>query len=97
MLFQSGQQKPSAQAFSFPFIAVPARGGGLIVWGRAPVAGTVEVQDGNGHGWHPLLALTTSPGGIFYGKVHLRAHLILRAAQGTLASPGWRAITAAKG
>lgn len=95
--FQNGKAKPSAQAFRFPFIAVPARAGsrGLIVWGRAPVAGSITVQDGNGHGWHPLLTLTTTAGGIFYGHVALRPHLILRAVQGTVASPGWRAVTRA--
>jgi hypothetical protein len=98
VLFQNGKPKPSAQAFRFPFIAVPNRDGGLIVWGQAPAAGTVEIQDGNGHGWHPLLTLTANADGIFYAPaVHLRAHLILRAVQGTLASPGWRAIINAKG
>jgi hypothetical protein len=93
--FQNGQPKPSAQAFHFPFIAVPSggHGHGLIVWGRAPAAGAVTIENGNGHTWQPQLTLTTTPGGIFYGHVPLRPHLILRAVQGTLASPGWRAVS----
>jgi hypothetical protein len=97
VFFQNGTQKPSAQAFRFPFIAVPGGHHGLIVWGQAPSTGTVLVQNGNGHGWQTLLTLHTNAGRIFYGHVPLRPHLVLRALEGTQASPGWRAITAAKG
>jgi hypothetical protein len=88
--FQNGTPELSARAFHFPFIAQPRPGGALTLWGRAPKAGVVEIERGNGHGWQPLFALPTTAGGVFYAQRHVGSHPVLRAEIGSIASLGWR-------
>jgi hypothetical protein len=87
--FNNGRAKLSAGAFRFPFVALPARHGMITLWGRAPVAGNVSIQLGRGHGWQSRLVLHTTSGGIFYVRRRLGGHLVLRAAQGNVASRPW--------
>jgi hypothetical protein len=91
LYFASGVAKPAAAAFRFPFVAMPVTGRKNLVtiWGRAPVAGTVVISKRVGQGWHRLLKLTTTSGGIFYAQRRLATGLTLRAAVGTFTSPAW--------
>ena len=47
---RDGTPKLSLQAFEFPFV-MDRRGGGTIAWGRAPTAGTVQIQRMSGSGF----------------------------------------------
>jgi hypothetical protein len=87
--FNDGRAKQSSGAFRFPFVALPARRGMITLWGRAPVAGNVSIELGRGHGWQSLFTLHTTSGGIFYARRRLGGHLVLRAAQGRVASRPW--------
>jgi len=39
-----GQVKPAARAFRFPFVVARRASGGLVAWGRSPVAGLVTIE-----------------------------------------------------
>jgi hypothetical protein len=87
--FPDGTPEPSARAFHFQFVALPGRQGRLTLWGHAPHAGVVEIERGNGQGWLPVTALSTTPGGIFYAQRDLGSHLVLRAQMGSVTSVPW--------
>jgi hypothetical protein len=89
LYFSNDRAKPSAAAFRFPFVATPNGTHRLLLWGRAPKPGAVTIQYGNGHGWHDLLGVDTNANGIIDVIISQRPHQILRAVQGTVASPGW--------
>jgi len=89
--FGNGAPEPSAQAFHFQFVALPARRGVLTLWGHAPTAGAVEIEREDGDAWKPLLALSTTPGGIFYAQRRLGSRLVLRAQMGSVVSLPWAA------
>jgi hypothetical protein len=91
LYFANGVAKPAAAAFRFPFVATPVTGRRhlITIWGRAPVAGTVVISRRVGKGWHRVLRLTTTSGGVFYTQRRLATNLTLQAAVGTVTSPAW--------
>ncbi len=89
LFFSSAHPKPAATAFRFPFVAKRGRKGIVTIWGHAPLAGTVSIQNGTGHGWRTKLRLRTTRGGIFYARRALAPHLVLRARIKTFASISW--------
>lgn len=89
LYFGTGVAKPSAAAFRFPFIAIPAHHHELTIWGLAPTPGTVVIQKLTKRGWKAVLTLTTTPGGVFYTNHRLGSHLQLRARAGSAISPVW--------
>ena len=91
LYFGNGVAKPAAAAFRFPFVAlpVPHNKKSVILWGRAPVAGTVAIQTRVGSGWRTVRTLATTAGGIFYAVPRLSPRLELRARIGAFASLGW--------
>jgi hypothetical protein len=88
--FANNRAKPSAQAARFPFVAIPAGKGELILWGRSPSRGWVTVQSGSGHGWRARFRLRTTAGGVFYAVKRLNPRLIYRAVAGRVVSLGYR-------
>jgi hypothetical protein len=58
--------KPALQAFRFPFVGFPRRGG-VLVWGRTPAGqpGNVIVEQSSRGGWRRLGVLRTNRYGIF--------------------------------
>lgn len=89
LYFGTGVAKPSAAAYRFPFIAIPAHHHKLTIWGRAPAPGSVVVQKLTKRGWRSVLVLTTTAGGVFYANFRLGSHLQLRAKAGSAISPVW--------
>jgi hypothetical protein len=89
LYYATGAPKPSAAAFRFPFIAIPAHHHKLTIWGRAPTPGSVVVQKLTKRGWRSVLVLTTTSGGVFYANPRLGSHLQLRAKAGSAISPVW--------
>jgi hypothetical protein len=91
VFFADGQAKLATTAFSFPFVAVRGGGSGatLTLWGHAPQAGSVIIQQRAGGGWANLTQLQTTAGGIFYARHPLSGHPGLRAVQGAAVSPVW--------
>jgi hypothetical protein len=90
LYFQNGTPELSARAFRFPFVALPGPRGMVTLWGHAPGPGTVEIERAaNGHGWRPLTSLAATAGGIFYARLRLGSHLVLRARLDNVASLGY--------
>lgn len=89
LYLRSGVAKPSATAFRFPFVALPAPHGRLILWGRSPVPGQVVIEARVRDGWRRILALATTRGGVFYVRRVLSSHLRLRAQAGVSSSLAW--------
>lgn len=86
----SGARKPSATAFRFPFVAMRTGKKQLILWGRAPHAGTVTIQKQVGRHWQTVSTLHATSGGIVYAVTkRFGRHAVLRAAMGSVASLGW--------
>jgi hypothetical protein len=91
LYFGNGTAKPAATAFRFPFVAlpVPHRKNVLALWGKAPTAGVVTIEELTRGSWRPILALQSTPGGIFYARRGLSPRLQLRAQIGQATSPAW--------
>ena len=91
LYFGNGVPKLSVAAFRFPFVAlpVPRNKKSVILWGKAPVAGTVVIQKRVGNGWRTVRTLRTTAGGIFYAVPRLSPLLQLRARIGAFASLPW--------
>jgi hypothetical protein len=87
----NGTPKLAATAFRFPFVALPdpQHAQSLILWGKAPVAGTVAIQKRVGSGWRTVRSLPTTPGGIFYAVAPLSPELQFRARIGAFTSLVW--------
>ena len=71
---EQGTAKPSATAFRFPFVAVPASHRDRTLWGKAPAAGTVTIEKLVKRHWVSILRLHTTAGGVFYARRRLGAH-----------------------
>ncbi len=86
----TGAPKPSSIAYRFPFVAVRTGKSKLILWARAPHAGTVTIQKQEHGGWHTLLRVRTTSGGILYAITkRYGEHAVLRGTMGGVASLGW--------
>jgi hypothetical protein len=89
LYFVSGQPKPAAAAFGFPFAVVGVGHGRFALWGRSPKRGFVQIQRLRANRWESLLRAPTTRGGIFYVRRHLSPRLVLRAYAAGAASRPW--------
>lgn len=91
LLYRNGFAKPSFTAFRFPFLAQRRRGGGTIVWGRAPRSGRLTIERRRPRGWAPIGNAGAGLDGVFFGRLRLPpGGLVLRARQGAETSLSWR-------
>jgi hypothetical protein len=91
LYFGNGAAKLAVAAFRFPFVAlpVPHNQRSVILWGKAPVAGTVVIQKRVRTGWRTVRTLPTTAGGIFYAVPRLGPKLQLRATIRGFTSLAW--------
>ena len=68
LYFADWTAKPALSAYRFPFVALSKKGK-VKVWGKAPSAGTVEIQRQDGGGWTTAKSLSTGASNIFTGNV----------------------------
>jgi hypothetical protein len=87
--YQDGRAKPAATAFMFPFVAVRAGRRTVTLWGRAPHPGRVLIQRRRGSAWITVTTVRSLPGGIFYARSSLPAHVTIRAVIGSFKSLSW--------
>jgi hypothetical protein len=91
LLFRDGLAKPSFTAFRFPFLGQRQRGGGTIVWGRAPRSGRLTIERRRSQSWSPLTDAIAGPDGVFFRALRSPVgRLVLRAHQGSQSSLSWR-------
>ena len=88
MFFADGTQKPAFDAFRFPFVADPQRKGKLLIWGKAPSAGQLEIQREGPNGWETVRQLAVKRG-VFTTKLKIQGPATLRAAIGSDVSLPW--------
>lgn len=86
VLFDNGQPKPAAAAFRFPFVALNASAGKVLVWGRAPDAGIVSLQRRVQGRWIAAGTIQTTPGAVFYGEIRSTPNVTLRASIDSVSS-----------
>ena len=86
-----GAAKPAVAAFRFPFVAVRASRSHLVLWGRAPHAGTVTISERVHRRWRSVHRLSTSRGGVFLARLTRSRPALLRARQGRTTSVGFGA------
>lgn len=86
-----GTQKPAAQAFRFPFVIEPGRRGGLVAWGRSPIAGVVTIERRRSGRWKRVRTTRVKRHGTFLVRIAGAARPdVLRARVGTERSLGWK-------
>lgn len=66
VFFHDGQRKPSYRAYEFPLV-VAADGKAAQIWGIAPTAGTVAVQQQIAGRWRTIRTFHTAGGSVFAG------------------------------
>lgn len=91
-----GKAKPTRDALRFPFYAQRIAGGGLYVWGRAPL-GTrrVSIVNVRGGGRGAILRLTPQADGMFAARIRRPGNLrrmLVRANQGPIHSLAMRPV-----
>ena len=90
VFLRDGDPKLAAQAFAFPFVALPARNGRARLWGKAPASGIVTIQRRSGGRWRTLTRVR--PRGttrLFEKTLRIRRGTRLRARSGVLHSLAW--------
>ncbi len=80
--------KPSLTAFEFPFTAYRS-GGFADLWGMAPAAGSVAIQEERGPSWVTVLTLAASSTRVFAGSLLVGPNTNLRAVAGGQTSLTW--------
>ena len=87
--FGSGQPKPAATAFQFPFVTARSKSRTVVAWGRAPVAGQLTLERLAGSRWKTLATLRVGTRQVFLRRLGLRGRAVLRARVGDQTSLTW--------
>jgi hypothetical protein len=92
-LYANERAKPAAQAFRFPFAAVPGRRR-VTIWGRTPDAQrhTVTIERRRAGRWTRLTRIRTNANGIFRSRRRGLHGALLRARIGSDESRAFRAV-----
>jgi hypothetical protein len=91
LYFADGRAKPSAVAFSFPFVTDRLRRrGALRAWGKAPATGRLAIQRRARGRWVAVRKLRVRQGAVFAVKLRLRGKQRLRARVAGFHSLGWK-------
>jgi hypothetical protein len=85
----SGKPKPSATAFRFPFVTKRITPGKVQIWGRAPQAGQLTVQERYQGNWLPVARFQVSALEVFQGDLNLTGSALFRAKVGKYTSLVW--------
>ena len=89
--YLDGRPKPALTAFRFPLVAWRRGKASLEVWGRAPTAGHVVVQERAGGTWRPVKTLSVRARATFVFEIAAAHPVDLRALIGGQTSLVWRA------
>jgi hypothetical protein len=90
LFFEDGTSKPALQALRFPFVTERRSRNRLSGWGKAPVAGELDIQILTGGTWKTLKQLSVQAGEVFKTGLRLRGKAQLRATVGDEQSIVWR-------
>lgn len=90
VLFRDFRPKPSATAFSFPFVTDRRRNGKAPAWGIAPSSGKLRIQLKNGERWTTIERIRVRRGNVFTAKLRVERSAKLRASVGSERSLVWK-------
>jgi hypothetical protein len=87
--YLDGRPKPSAAAFRFPFVTRRLNRAHVQVWGRAPVGGTMMIEERRGARWKVLKRLPVRSRRVFVLTLATAGEAVLEARVGGQASLPW--------
>ena len=90
LFYVDGRPKPALAAFGFPLFVARGQGAGVEVWGRAPAAGRLAIQQRRGSSWITVRTFDVATGTTFEAQLDARGSVTVRARVGGRASPPWR-------
>jgi hypothetical protein len=90
VFYLDGRPKPALRAFRFPLVARHVGGAVVQVWGRAPAAGRVEIQQRIGSAWRTVTAFDVNTHFTFLTHFTHRGGVSVRARVGAETSLVWR-------
>lgn len=85
----SGKPKPSATAYRFPFVTNRVTNGRIQIWGRAPQAGEMTIQERYKGTWLAVARFHVSALEVFQGDLNLTGAASFRAKVGRDTSLTW--------
>jgi hypothetical protein len=89
VFFQDATAKPSFTAFRFPFVVDRKKKNKVLVWGKAPAGGELEIQREQAGGWQTVKRISVGEGAVFTTNLRLRGGATLRGVLGSEASLPW--------
>ncbi len=89
VLFENGTPKPAATAFHFPFVVHRTSRKRVLVWGKVPAAGRLQIQRRTRHGFTTMRTVSVGAGGVFQVNLSLRGSAVMRGVVGSTASLTW--------
>jgi hypothetical protein len=89
VFFDNGAAKPAAQAFLFPFVTQRQSRSRIVAWGRAPQAGTAEIELRRGHQWTTIRRVRVAARAVFTTTISVTGRATLRAVVGGEPSLSW--------
>jgi hypothetical protein len=89
VFFEDATPKPAFTAFRFPFVVDRRSKRKVLVWGKAPSTGELEIQRQEGDGWQTVKQLSVGEGAVFTAKLNIRGGATLRGVVGSDESIPW--------
>jgi hypothetical protein len=89
LYFYSGQPKPSAAAFKFPFLTMRSQSRVIRAWGLPPATGTLRIQRQAGQGWTTILRIPVRHRNTFFVRLPTTRAGTYRAHVGRFTSVPW--------
>ena len=89
LFFHDGRKKPSYTSFGFPFVTHRRSKDRVGIWGKAPDAGILKIQERTRKGWRTLGRTPVHEGRLFTPTIRLRGERELRGKIGTTTSLVW--------
>jgi hypothetical protein len=86
---QAGEPKPSLTAFRFPLVADRRSKRNVLVWGKSPSGGQLQIQERKNGNWKTLARTSVKSGKIFTKTLRFRGKAKLRAQIGGEQSLTW--------
>jgi hypothetical protein len=87
--FLDGRPKPALAAFRFPLTAWRSGPGRVVVWGRAPGDGRVNIEQLLHGRWADVASLAVHMGDTFTTQLMHNGPMTLRSVQGSVTSIAW--------
>jgi hypothetical protein len=89
LYYLSGQPKPAAQAYRFPFVTRRVNSSRAQAWGLAPGSGGLVIEELTGGQWKVVRRLSVSNHQVFQSTLTIRGRAVLRAQLGSQTSLTW--------